>query len=74
MFDPIMNTIHDPKQGRAPGWKRVFAGSLCGMMGAVSANPFELIKTRLQSSALGLNAVGVQHGYGGYFGFYFRYL
>ena len=65
MFDPIMNILHDPKSGRAPGWKRVVAGSLCGVMGAVSANPFELVKTRLQSSALGLNAVGHQHGYTG---------
>lgn len=63
MFDPIMNLLHDSKKSRAPGYKRVFAGSLCGVMGAVSANPFELIKTRLQSSATGLNAVGFQHGY-----------
>ena len=46
MFDPIMTALHDPKRGRAPGWKRVVAGSLCGVMGAVSCNPFELVKTR----------------------------
>ncbi|KAJ3369059.1 hypothetical protein HDU91_000098, partial [Kappamyces sp. JEL0680] len=65
MFDPIMNVLHDPKQGRAPGWKRVVAGSMCGVMGAVSCNPFELVKTRLQSAASGKMAVGHQHGYTG---------
>ncbi|KAJ3255545.1 hypothetical protein HK103_006181 [Boothiomyces macroporosus] len=65
MYDPIMNMIHDPKDGRAPGWKRVIAGSLSGMMGAVSCNPFELVKTRLQSAAAGKLAVGHQYGYTG---------
>jgi hypothetical protein len=51
MFDPIMNSIHDPKKGSAPGWKRVLAGSLCGVMGAVSCNPFELVKTRFKSAS-----------------------
>lgn len=46
MFDPIMMVLHDPKKGRAPAWKRVVAGSLCGVMGAASCNPFELVKTR----------------------------
>ena len=34
-----------------------------GVMGAVSCNPFELVKTRLQSAASGKMAVGHQHGY-----------
>ena len=41
-----MKALHNPKEGRAPAWKRVVAGSLCGVMGAVSCNPFELVKTR----------------------------
>ncbi|KAI9104116.1 mitochondrial carrier domain-containing protein [Phlyctochytrium arcticum] len=68
MFDPIMNMLHDPAQGRAPGWKRMLAGSMCGVMGAVSCNPFELVKTRLQSNAgtkPGKVAVGHQHNYNG---------
>lgn len=35
------------------------------MMGAFSCNPFELIKTRLQSEAAGAIAIGHQHGYTG---------
>lgn len=46
MYDPIMNVLHDSRNGKAPGWKRVLAGSLCGVMGALSCNPFELVKTR----------------------------
>ncbi|KAH6588419.1 hypothetical protein BASA50_009375 [Batrachochytrium salamandrivorans] len=65
MYDPIISIIHDSSQGRAPAWKRMLAGSICGVMGAVSCNPFELVKTRLQSSATGSLAVGHQHGYTG---------
>lgn len=65
MYDPIMHVMHDPDQGRAPGWKRVLAGSICGVMGAVSCNPFELVKTRLQSAAAGSIAVGHQYAYTG---------
>ncbi|KAI8810145.1 mitochondrial carrier domain-containing protein [Cladochytrium replicatum] len=65
MYDPIMGVLHDPKNGSAPAWKRVIAGSLCGVMGAFACNPFELVKTRLQSSAAGKIAVGHQHQYSG---------
>ena len=44
MFDPIMSMIHDKSKGSAPAWKRMFAGSMCGVLGAVSCNPFELVK------------------------------
>ncbi|CAH1759857.1 2669_t:CDS:2 [Entrophospora sp. SA101] len=47
----------------SPAWKRMFAGGICGALGAVSANPFELVKTRLQSSAAGEIAVGNQFKY-----------
>jgi solute carrier family 25 protein 34/35 len=50
MFDPIMKILHPPEKNKpstsAPAWKRIVAGSLCGVMGAVSCNPFELVKTR----------------------------
>lgn len=65
MYDPIMKLIHNPKEGSAPAWKRMAAGSLCGVMGALSCNPFELVKTRLQSSSTLEMAVGHQHGYSG---------
>lgn len=44
------------------------AGSFCGLIGASACNPFELVKTRLQSAAPNLPgrvAVGHQHGYTG---------
>ncbi|KAL7753032.1 hypothetical protein RI367_001483 [Sorochytrium milnesiophthora] len=65
MYDPVMRLMHDPAQGTPPAWKLVAAGSICGMMGAYACNPFELIKTRLQSSAPGKIAVGHQHNYTG---------
>ncbi|KAJ3085368.1 hypothetical protein HK102_000067 [Quaeritorhiza haematococci] len=43
----------------------MLAGSLTGAMGAFSCNPFELVKTRLQSAAAGKIAVGHQHNYKG---------
>ena len=63
LYDPIMNLIHDPKTHNksAPAWKRMAVGSFCGIIGAFSCNPFELIKTRLQSNAAGSIAVGHQH-------------
>ncbi|KAJ3081147.1 hypothetical protein HDU99_006465 [Rhizoclosmatium hyalinum] len=66
MYDPIMTMIHDPKTGSSPPWKRMLAGSLCGVMGAFACNPFELIKTRLQSQVSAQNshqAVGHQFAY-----------
>ncbi|KAJ3023823.1 UNVERIFIED_CONTAM: hypothetical protein HDU68_008436 [Siphonaria sp. JEL0065] len=61
-----MTIIHDPATGSSPPWKRMLAGSLCGVMGAFACNPFELIKTRLQSSVSpknAQNAVGHQFQY-----------
>lgn len=39
--------------------------SLSNVLGAFSCNPFELVKTRLQSDAAGSLRVGHQHGYTG---------
>jgi hypothetical protein len=63
-YDPIINFLH-PLGSPAPAWKRVIAGSACGVLGAFSCNPFELVKTRLQSEAAGSLAVGHQHNYTG---------
>ncbi|PKK72297.1 mitochondrial carrier [Rhizophagus irregularis] len=53
LYDPILSVLH-PKNdatssSSAPAWKRMLAGGICGALGAVSANPFELVKTRLQT-------------------------
>ncbi|KAF9581144.1 hypothetical protein BGW38_001952, partial [Lunasporangiospora selenospora] len=71
LYDPILNTMHPlnypGEASTAPAWKRMIAGATCGAMGAISANPFELIKTRLQSHSAGSLAVGNQYAYTGTF-------
>lgn len=54
LFTPILRALHDEEQhdGRsAPAWKRFLAGTMTGALGAVSSNPFDLVKTRLQVPA-----------------------
>ncbi|CAG8606137.1 2243_t:CDS:2 [Paraglomus occultum] len=67
LYDPIINILHPTNDSTspssAPAWKRMLSGGICGALGAVSANPFELIKTRLQATAAGAIAVGNQHNY-----------
>ncbi|KAF9969204.1 hypothetical protein BGZ73_008555 [Actinomortierella ambigua] len=69
LYDPILNAMHPlsapGEASTAPAWKRMIAGATCGAMGAISANPFELVKTRLQSHATGKLAVGNQYAYTG---------
>ena len=69
MFEPLINFMHDKKkEGSIPLWKRMVAGGVSGAMGAVACNPFELVKTRMQSHANNANnAVGHQHRYTGTF-------
>lgn len=71
LYDPILNTMHPlsypGEVSTAPAWKRMIAGAACGACGAISANPFELIKTRLQSHSSGGLAVGNQYAYKGTF-------
>jgi hypothetical protein len=62
MYGPLVGLMH--KGDSAPAWKRMIAGSLCGVMGALSCNPFELVKTRLQSASI-KNPIGHQHKYAG---------
>jgi len=61
LFDPILEFIHDHHTGPPPVWKRFSAGALSGAVGALSCNPFELVKTRLQSQANVQISVGYQH-------------
>ncbi|KAG0254634.1 Mitochondrial oxaloacetate carrier protein [Actinomortierella ambigua] len=69
LYDPILNAMHPlsapGEASTAPAWKRMIAGATCGAMGAISANPFELVKTRLQSHSTGKLAVGNQYAYTG---------
>lgn len=68
MFDPIMNLLHDKRKEKSspPLWKRIVAGATTGALGALSCNPFELIKTRMQAQTVGAStAVGYQHNYTG---------
>jgi len=68
MYDPVINLLHnntDHGSSSPPAWKRMTAGAICGVFGAVACNPFELVKTRLQSSAAGAIAIGTQYSYTG---------
>ena len=60
LFTPLLLTLHPPGKNKdrvtgedipVPAWKRLVAGSLSGALGAVSSNPFDLVKTRMQVPA-----------------------
>eukprot|EP01137_Pigoraptor_chileana_P014731 Opistho-2@69739 len=63
LYDPIISSIHDKTKGPAPAWKRIIAGGISGAMGAAACNPFEILKTRMQSQAHGTIATGHQFNY-----------
>ena len=50
LFVPILKMMHK-EDTPAPAWKRFVAGTITGAIGAVSSNPFDLVKTRLQVPA-----------------------
>jgi hypothetical protein len=52
----------DPK--RAPLWQRMLAGALSGSLGQIVANPFDVVKVRLQADGR-LKALGQQPRYTG---------
>ena len=51
LFAPVLRALHDDDGTPAPAWKRFIAGCLSGAVGAVSSNPFDLVKTRMQVPA-----------------------
>ena len=53
LFGPILKLIHpdEDNAGPAPAWKRFLAGTITGALGAVTSNPFDLVKTRMQVPA-----------------------
>eukprot|EP00834_Sanchytrium_tribonematis_P003940 NODE_172_length_14331_cov_0.709177.p5 type:complete len:305 gc:universal NODE_172_length_14331_cov_0.709177:7976-8890(+) len=70
-YDPILqklmihsgNISNGKSKPKAYLWQRLTAGAFSGAMGAIACNPFELIKTRLQSRAI--KQVGEQYSYSG---------
>ena len=57
-YDPILAQIHpdeDPKS--APVWKRLVAGATSGTVAAVSCNPVDIVKTRMQGKGAGARAL-----------------
>ena len=73
-YDPIlqaMMTRHGNgstvgKKGKPLLWQRLLAGAFSGALGAIACNPFELVKTRLQSRAI--KQIGEQYSYTGMIG------
>ena len=73
-YDPILQQLlmqhgNAPAIGNKPKpllWQRLLAGAISGAMGAIACNPFELVKTRLQSRAI--KQVGEQYSYTGMIG------
>ena len=67
LFAPLMNVLHDrDAHGGAPPplWKRFVGGMITGPLGAIACNPFEVLKTRLQSAVPpggAIAATGHQH-------------
>ena len=51
LFLPILGALHRDPDAPAPAWKRFVAGTLTGAIGAVSSNPFDLVKTRMHVPA-----------------------
>ena len=48
MFHPVLEKLHPDHTTPAPIWKRLIAGSLPGAVGAITCNPIEIVKTRVQ--------------------------
>lgn len=64
LYRPIIGRMHEPSQGPAPVWKRMVAGALSGAAGAVSCNPFEVVRVRMQAQS-SLATGAHQYGYRG---------
>jgi len=51
LFPAVLRALHGDDETPAPTWTRFVAGCISGAVGAVSSNPFDLIKTRMQVPA-----------------------
>ena len=61
-FTPILDQLHDARQGSAPMHKRMAAGMASGAIAAFVCNPIELVKTRQQAAAAGSGGVAFKYG------------
>ena len=52
LFPAALMALHPDDATPAPAWKRFVAGCISGAVGAVSSNPFDLIKTRMHVPAV----------------------
>ncbi len=48
LFHPALEILHPDHATPAPIWKRLIAGSFSGAVGAMTCNPIEIVKTRVQ--------------------------
>eukprot|EP00937_MAST-01D_sp_MAST-1D-sp2_P006121 g6121.t1 len=70
LYDPVLRALHSRSAATVdapPGLPTKFAaGLITGCCGALTTNPLDLLKVRMQAEASGANAaVGHQHGYKG---------
>ena len=75
-YDPILQSLMKRHGNSSTGstgskpkallWQRLLAGACSGALGAIACNPFELVKTRLQSRAI--QQIGEQYTYTGMIG------
>ena len=49
LYEPIKRKLCASDNGNSPQWKKFAAGAIAGLIGSGLANPFDLIKTRMQS-------------------------
>jgi len=65
LYVPVRTlVVGDGDAARAPMWKRVAAGAISGSLGQLCANPFDLVKVRLQADGR-LVALGGARRYAG---------
>jgi len=56
LFVPILDAMHDKREGSAPVHKRLAAGMSSGAIAALVCNPIELVKTRQQAAGAGVSS------------------
>lgn len=67
LYVPVRRlVIGDGDPAQAPLWQRMAAGALSGSLGQLVANPFDVVKVRLQADGR-LKALGQEPRYRGTF-------
>ena len=76
MYEPIKRILGNGETKNLPLWKNFTAGAVSGLIGSSIANPFDVIKTRMQGQPAGVSQPAlwhikdVYHNHGGIKGFY----